>query len=59
MNIFERKKHNYDLMSKVRNGESTTSFDKNTSWWPKRKLVVKNSKEIKKLYGKNVKILGD
>lgn len=59
MNIFERKKHNYELMAKVRNGESATSYDQNQSWWPKRNLIEKSTKDIKKLYGKDAKILGD
>lgn len=47
-----RREHNQDLIRRMRNGESLTSFDSQASWYPPRPTITKDPKAIAKLYGK-------
>lgn len=47
-----RKIRNKELMRRVRNGESTNSFDSSASWFPPRPIIKKDPKAINQLYGK-------
>ena len=47
-----RKKHNVDILKRMKDGESLRSFDSNSSWFPPRPLIAKDHKAIAKLYNK-------
>lgn len=46
-----RKLHNRELLRKLDQGESTTSFDAMLSWFPPRPKIEKDKKIMDKLYG--------
>lgn len=50
-----RKKHNLDLIKRMQDGESLTSFDSSASWFPPRPVIRKDAKALARLYkkGKN------
>ena len=46
-----RDRHNESLIRRMRDGEQLTSFDSQSSWFPPRQVLEKDSKEIARLYG--------
>ena len=46
-----RKEHNRDLIRRMRNGDSLTSYDSTASWFPPRPCIEKDEKEMVRLYG--------
>lgn len=49
-----RKKHNGDLIRRMRNGESLTAIDSKASWFPPRPVIEKDKTEMKRLYTEEV-----
>ena len=47
-----RNERNKDLVERMKNGESLTSFNLEQNWFPPRPLIEKNKSAIKKLYEK-------
>ena len=47
-----RNLRNGDLLRRMRNGESLTSFNSQSSWYPPRPLIEKDESAINRLYGK-------
>jgi hypothetical protein len=47
-----RKKHNMDLIRRMRDGDPLKSFDSRASWFPPRPVIEKDEKAVAKLYGK-------
>ncbi len=47
-----RKKHNADLLSRMRDGENLQSYSAQASWYPPRPILKKDSAAIAELYGK-------
>ena len=45
-----RRQHNSDLIRRMRNGESLTSFDSKASWYPPRPIIQKDKAEMARLY---------
>ncbi len=45
-----RRSHNSELLRKMRNGESLTSFDSKASWFPPRPMIEKDKDAIMRLY---------
>ena len=45
-----RRQHNSELIRKMRNGESMTSFDSKASWFPPRPTIEKDKREMARLY---------
>jgi hypothetical protein len=45
-----RKKHNQELIRRMRNGDSLKSFDNIASWYPPRPVIKKDPKAIEMLY---------
>lgn len=50
-----RREQNSDLIRRMRNGESLTSYDSSASWFPPRPVVEKDKEAIARLYGKAVR----
>ena len=48
-----RQKHNLDLLRRMRTGEALYSFDSQSSWYPPRPILEKDSKALAELYGKD------
>jgi len=46
-----RRKHNTDLIRRMRNGEALWSFDSSASWFPERRKIKKDPKALERLYG--------
>lgn len=49
-----RKKHNQELINKMRNGESLRSFDSQASWFPPRPVLKKDEEAMSRLYTQGV-----
>ncbi len=47
---FSRKKHNQELIRRMRNGDNLKSFDNYASWYPPRPVIKKDISAIAKLY---------
>jgi hypothetical protein len=45
-----RRQHNVELIRRMRNGESLTSFDSKSSWYPPRPIIEKDKTEMARLY---------
>ena len=45
-----RQKHNQEIIKKMNEGESLTSFDSLSSWFPPRPKIKKDKKLIDQLY---------
>ena len=45
-----RRQHNSELIRRMRNGESLTSFDSKASWYPPRPIIQKDKSEMARLY---------
>ena len=45
-----RELHNRDLLRRMKNGDSLTTFDSYSSWFPPRPVIQKNKKEMARLY---------
>ncbi len=45
-----RSSHNKELIRRMRNGESLTSFDSQSSWFPPRPIIEKDAEAINRLY---------
>lgn len=50
---FNRKRHNQELIRRMRNGDNLKSFDNYASWYPPRPILKKDSKAIDFLYKKS------
>lgn len=46
-----RHERNSDLIRRMKNGESLTSYDSSASWFPPRPTIQKDEKAQKRLYG--------
>jgi|GEM_PF-3503173 len=46
-----RRKHNKDLIRRMRNGEALWSFDSSASWFPERRKIPKDPEALERLYG--------
>ena len=51
----QRQRHNAELIQKMRDGESLTSFDAMSSWFPPRPTIEKDKRAIEKLYSLGAK----
>ena len=49
-----RRERNADLIRRIQAGESTSSFNSFSSWYPPRPIIEKNNEAIQKLYGGKV-----
>ena len=45
-----RKKHNKELINKLKSGESLVKFDSYASWFPPRPNITKDSQAMKRVY---------
>ena len=45
-----RKQLNMDLVRRMRNGESLTTYDSKASWYPPRPIIEKDQEAIERLY---------
>lgn len=45
-----RKRHNHDLIKRMREGDPLKGFDNQSSWFPPRPVIKKDEKAIAKLY---------
>ena len=45
-----RKKHNHELIKRMREGDPLRSYDSNASWFPPRPIIKKDPMAIAKLY---------
>jgi len=50
-----RRAHNAELIRRMMKGETLTSFDSQSSWYPPRPVIEKDQDEIAKLYKTGVK----
>ena len=57
MNVFDlneqalkRKQHNRKILKKMAKGESLSTFNSQSSWFPPRPIIKKDKTAIKKLY---------
>ena len=48
-----RRERNSDLIRRMRNGESLTSYDSAASWFPPRPVIEKDKNAMSQLYGKD------
>jgi hypothetical protein len=48
-----RKERNLEILRKMKAGESLSSFDSHSSWFPNRPKIEKDPNAIKVLYGTN------
>lgn len=46
----KRREHNGDLIRRMKDGETLTSFDSTSSWFPPRPIVKKDQRAIERLY---------
>jgi hypothetical protein len=46
----QRKKHNEDLINRMKQGESLQSQSASDSWFPPRPVIKKNSAALRELY---------
>jgi len=46
-----RKRHNQNLIRKMRSGEPLWSFDSSASWFPPRPIIAKDKRAVARLYG--------
>jgi hypothetical protein len=47
----QRRDHNKELLRRMNNGESLTTFSNASSWFPPRPVIEKDRKLMVKLYG--------
>jgi len=47
-----RRDRNSELLRRMRNGDSLTSYDSAASWFPPRPIIEKDEKALKQLYGR-------
>ncbi len=52
-----RQERNSELVRRMRGGDSLTSFDSQSSWFPPRPTIEKDQSAIKRLYGRAAKAL--
>lgn len=48
-----RKKHNEQLIRRMKSGEPLWSYDSKASWFPPRPMIEKDPEAIKRLYQDN------
>ncbi|MDB2447176.1 hypothetical protein N9W79_01035 [bacterium] len=48
-----RKLHNKEIIQKMKDGDSLTSFDSMASWFPPRPTIEKNKEVMNELYAKD------
>ena len=53
----KRRERNSELVRRMRDGDSLTSFSNASSWFPPRPIIQKDSAEIAKLYDEKVEDL--
>lgn len=46
-----RTNHNRELLKRMEAGESLSSFDSQSSWFPPRPVLEKDQEAVKRLYG--------
>ena len=46
-----RTNHNREILKRMETGESLTSFDSQSSWFPPRPVIEKDQEAVRKLYG--------
>ena len=46
-----RKSRNQEILWRMDSGESLTSFNSHSSWYPPRPVVQKDSSAVRRLYG--------
>ena len=51
-----RKAHNAELIRRMMKGETLTSFDSQSSWYPPRPIIKKDLSEISRLYSPEVSL---
>ena len=49
-----RRERNSELVRRMRNGDSLSSFNSYSSWYPPRPVIEKDSHALQKLYGADV-----
>ncbi len=49
-----RRERNFDLVRRMRGGESLSSFNAYSSWYPPRPVIEKDSEALHRLYGDDV-----
>jgi len=47
----KRKSHNEDIVKRMREGDSLSSFSTEKSWFPDRPTIKKDKEAIERLYG--------
>ena len=45
-----RKKHNADILQRMKEGDTLQSYDSHDSWYPPRPIIKKDEKVLAKLY---------
>lgn len=56
----QRQQRNKELLEAMKDPNAKlSSFSKDQSWWPKRKIIEKDLIEIEKLYGEKEQIRGE
>jgi hypothetical protein len=45
-----RRQHNADLLRRMRSGDSLTTFDSKSSWFPPRPVIKKDVNEMARVY---------
>src|SRR5687767_9421148 len=45
-----RRQHNLELLRRMRSGDSLTSFDSRSSWFPPRPVIEKDKLALERLY---------
>ena len=48
--LVQRKKHNEDLINRMKQGESLQTQSASDSWFPPRPVIKKNSAALRELY---------
>ena len=51
-----RRERNAELLRRMRNGDSLTSYDSAASWFPPRPIIEKDEKAMQQLYGSKRRI---
>ncbi len=52
-----RKKHNQQLIRRMKEGDPLKSFDSFSSWFPPRPIIEKDSDAVKRLYGQKTEVM--
>ncbi len=52
---FNRKKHNREIVQRMKSGETLHRYNAQSSWFPPRPIIKKDEEAIKSLYGHSEK----